>query len=74
VAFHTVSRSHGPGNGSYRAYASDGREEGSGTITLVLVLAAINGAPPATSVQRLRNKRALAQRAAAASGSIALAG
>lgn len=74
MAFHTVPHSHGPGNGSYRAYASDEREEGSSTVTLVLSLAAINGAPPAAQVQRLRNKRALAQRAAAASGGIALAG
>ncbi len=66
VVFHTVQRSHGPGNGSYRAYAYDGREDGSGTIALVLSLAAINGAPPAVHVPRLRNKRALAQRAVAA--------
>lgn len=68
VAFHTVPRSHGPGNGSYCAYASDEREDASSTVTLVLPLAAINGAPPAVQVQRLRNKRALAQRAVAASG------
>ncbi len=81
VAFHTVQRPHGPGNGSYRAYASDEREEGcSRTVTLVLGLSAINGAPPAVHVPRPRNKRALVQRAAAAgaagaslSGSMALA-
>ncbi|HTH12695.1 MAG TPA: hypothetical protein VMA55_24225, partial [Acidovorax sp.] len=39
VAFHTVQRSHGPGNGSYRPYAGDDREDGSRTVTLVLALA-----------------------------------
>ncbi len=80
VAFHTVQRRHGQGNGSYRAYASDEREEGcSRTVTLVLGLSAINGAPPVVHVPRPRNKRALVQRAAAAaagasiSGSMALA-
>ena len=69
VAFHTVQRRHGQGNGSYRAYASDEREEGcSRTVTLVLGLSAINGAPPAVHVPRPRNKRALVQRAAAAAG------
>jgi len=69
VVFHTVQRSHGPGNGSYCAYASDEREGGSRTVTLVLSLAAINGAPPEVHVPRLRNKRALVQRAAAAAHS-----
>ena len=69
VAFHTVQRSHGQSNGSYRAYASDEREDGcSRTVTLVLGLSAINGAPPAVHVPRPRNKRALVQRAAAAAG------
>lgn len=69
VAFHTVQRSHGMGNGSYRPYASDEREEGcSCTVTLVLGLAAINGTPPEVHVPRLRNKRALVQRAAAGTG------
>ena len=69
VAFHTVQRRHGQGNGSYRAYASDEREDGcSRTVTLVLGLSAINGAPPAVHVPRPRNKRALVQRAAAAAG------
>jgi hypothetical protein len=63
VAFHTVPRSHGQGNGSYRAYASDDREEGSHTVTLVLCISAINGEPPAVHVPRLRNKRAQAHRA-----------
>ncbi|RZJ62331.1 MAG: hypothetical protein EON49_02585 [Acidovorax sp.] len=66
VAFHTVQRGHGQGNGSYRAYASDDREDGSRTVTLVLGLSAINGTPPAVHVPRPRNKRALVQRAAAA--------
>jgi hypothetical protein len=61
VAFHTVQRSHGPGNGSYRPYASDDREDGSRTVTLVLGLAAINGAPPVVHVPRPRNKRAAAR-------------
>lgn len=84
VAFHTVQRSHGQGNGSYRAYASDEREEGcSRTVTLVLPLSAINGEPPAVHVPRPRNKRALVRAASAAaagaaagaalSGSMALA-
>lgn len=77
LAFHTVQRSHGPGNGSYRAYASEEREDGcSRTVTLVLGLSAINGAPPAVHVPRPRNKRALVQRAAAGaalSGAMALA-
>ena len=66
VAFHTVQRSHGQGNGSYRAYASEDRDGGSRTVTLVLSLAAVNGAPPAVHVPRPRNKRAMVQRAAAA--------
>ncbi|MBL7090711.1 hypothetical protein [Acidovorax sp.] len=66
VAFHTVQRSHGQGNGSYRAYASEDRDGGSRTVTLVRSLAAINGAPPAVHVPRPRNKRAMVQRAAAA--------
>ena len=69
VAFHTVQRSHGMGNGSYRPYASDEREEGcSCTVTLVLALSAINGAPPVVHVPRPRNKRALVQRTAAGAG------
>ena len=69
VAFHTVQRSHAMGNGSYRPYASDEREDGcSCTVTLVLALAAINGAPPAVHVPRPRNKRAQLQRTAAGAG------
>ncbi len=63
VAFHTVQRSHGQGNGSYRAYAPDERDGGSRTVTLVLSLGAVNGLPPEVHVPRPRNKRALAQRA-----------
>ena len=63
VAFHTVQRSHGQGNGSYRAYAPDERDGGSRTVTLVLSLGAVNGTPPEVHVPRPRNKRALAQRA-----------
>lgn len=70
VAFHTVQRSHGQGNGSYRAYADEDREDGSPTVTLVLGLGAINGTPPAVHVPRPRNKRALVQRAAAAGGTL----
>jgi hypothetical protein len=76
VAFHTVQRSHGQGNGSYRAYAGDDREDGSRTVTLVLALSAINGAPPAVHVPRPRNKRAAARGASLAAsltGSMALA-
>ncbi len=71
VAFHTVPRSHGQGNGSYRAYAGDDREEGSHTVTLVLCISAINGEPPAVHVPRLRNKRAQVHRAMPASASAA---
>ena len=71
VAFHTVQRSHGQGNGSYRAYASEDRDGGSRTVTLVLSLAAINGAPPAVHVPRPRNKRAMVQRAAGAAATAA---
>ncbi|CAN7493496.1 hypothetical protein LJR129_003386 [Acidovorax sp. LjRoot129] len=74
VAFHTVQRSHGQGNGSYRAYADDDREDGSHTVTLVLGLAAINGTPPAVHVPRPRNKRALVQRAASAAAGASLVG
>lgn len=63
VAFHTVQRSHGQGNGSYRAYAPEERDGGSRTVTLVLSLGAVNGLPPEVHVPRPRNKRALAQRA-----------
>lgn len=77
VAFHTVQRSHGQGSGSYRAYASEDREDGSPTVTLVLGLGSINGNPPAVHAPRPRNKRALAQRVAASgatlTGSMALA-
>lgn len=78
VAFHTVQRSHGLGNGSYRAYASEERDGGSRTVTLVLGLSAINGAPPPVHAPRPRNKRAMVQRAAATvgaslSGAMALA-
>lgn len=66
VVFHCVQRSHDPGNGSYRAYAPDEREDASHSITLVLSLGAINGVPPAVKVPRPRNKRARAQGAAAA--------
>lgn len=68
VAFHTVQRSHGPGNGSYRAYAPDERDGGSRTVTLVLSLGAVNGTPPEVHVPRPRNKRALAQRTGLAPG------
>ena len=73
VAFHTVQRSHGPGNGSYRAYASEERDGGSHTVTLVLSLGAINGQPPAVHAPRPRNKRALAANTATARGAMALA-
>lgn len=68
VAFHTVQRSHGQGNGSYRAYAPDERDGGSRTVTLVLSLGAVNGTPPEVHVPRPRNKRALAQRSSLAGG------
>lgn len=71
VAFHPVPRSHGLGNGSYRAYASDDREEGSNTVTLVLCISAINGEPPEVHVPRLRNKRTQVRRAMHTSAGVA---
>lgn len=78
MVFHTVDRSHGPGNGSYRAYAPDERDGGSRSVTLVLSLGCINGNPPAVKAPRPRNKRALVAkaaelRAAATLGSSAMA-
>lgn len=64
MVFHTVNRSHGPHNGSYRAYVPDERDGGSSSVTLVLNLGAINGKPPAVKASRPRNKRALVQKAA----------
>ena len=64
VAFHGAAHP-GQGNGSYRAYATEDREDSS-TVTLVLGLGAINGLPPAVHVPRPRNKRASVQRAAQA--------
>lgn len=72
LAFHAVRRSHGQGNGSYRAYATEDREEDSRTVTLVLGLGAINGMPPAVHAPRPRNKRALVQRAAQAMAATAM--
>lgn len=74
VAFHTVQRSHGQGNGSYRAYAPEERDGGSRTVTLVLSLGSINGTPPAVHVPRPRNKRAMVQRAAANAAAASLGG
>ena len=65
-AWLSTRRSPGQGNGSYRAYATEDREEDSSTVTLVLGLGAINGLPPAVYVPRPRNKRASVQRAAQA--------
>ena len=61
LRLHPVPYRQGPGNGSYRAYAVEDREEGSPTLTLVLPLSAINGDPPAVRAPRPRNKRALLQ-------------
>lgn len=74
LAFHAVQRSHGDGNGSYRAYADEDREDGARTVTVVLALAAINGAPPAVHVPRPRNKRAMVRAAAQAPAPVAAAG
>lgn len=63
IVFHTVQHSHGQGSGSYRAYASDEREDGSRSVTLVVGLNAVNGMPPEVKVPRPRNKRAQAQSA-----------
>ena len=71
VVFHSVQRSHGGGNGSYRPYAPDEREDASHSVTLVLGLGDINGVPPAVKVPRPRNKRALAQGARAAARALA---
>lgn len=61
VVFHSVQRGHGAGNGSYRPYAPDEREDASHSVALVLCMGAINGVPPAVKVPRPRNKRARAQ-------------
>jgi len=61
VVFHSVQRGHGAGNGSYRPYAPDEREDASHSAALVLCMGAINGVPPAVKVPRPRNKRARAQ-------------
>ncbi|WP_246881267.1 hypothetical protein [Acidovorax sp. JG5] len=73
VVLHAVQRSHGAGNGSYRPYAPDEREDASHSVTLVLGLGAINGVPPAVKVPRPRNKRARAQGAATGDEKAALA-
>ena len=65
-AWLSTRRSPGQGNGSYRAYATEDREEDSSTVTLVLGIGAINGLPPAVHVPRPRNKWASVQRAAQA--------
>ena len=61
VVFHSVQRGHGAGNGSYRPYAPDEREDASHSVALVLCMGAINGVPPAVKVPRPRNNRARAQ-------------
>lgn len=66
VAFHAMQSSPGQGNGSYRGFATEDREEDSSTVSLVLGLGAINGLPPAVHMRRPRNKRASVQRAAQA--------
>ncbi len=73
VVLHAVQRSHGAGNGSYRPYAPDEREDASLSVTLMLGLGAINGVPPAVKVPRPRNKRARAQGAATGGEKAALA-
>ncbi len=49
VVFHSVQRGHGAGNGSYRPYAPDEREDASHSVALVLCMGAINGVPPAVN-------------------------
>ena len=56
-AWLSTRRSPGQGNGSYRAYATEDREEDSSTVTLVLGIGAINGLPPAVHVPRPRALR-----------------
>lgn len=73
VVFHAVQRSHGAGNGSYRPYAPDEREDTSHSVTLVLGLGAINGVPPEVKVPRPRNKRARAQGVATGAEKAAMA-
>ena len=73
VVFHAVPRSHGAGNGSYRPYAPDEREDASLSVALVLGLGAINGVPPVVKVPRPRNKRARAQDATMGGEKAALA-
>lgn len=50
----------GRGNGIHRPYPPADERPEAPTVTLVLGLAAINGAPQSVHVPRLRNKRALA--------------
>lgn len=56
VVFHALDRGAGLANGSYRAYALPGEDDRPSSVTLVLDLAAINGAPPPTRATRPRNK------------------
>lgn len=60
MVFHATQRAPDPANGTYQTYPPDERGDGACSITLVLTLADINGAPPAVSVPRPRNKRSLA--------------
>jgi hypothetical protein len=66
IVFHAAQRAPGEGNGSYRAYAPDDRDEAARSITLVLGLGGINGMPPAVAASRPRNKRAMAAQRCAA--------
>ncbi|MBX9936825.1 MAG: hypothetical protein K2Y10_09555 [Burkholderiaceae bacterium] len=64
LVFHPVPFVGG-GNGIYRPYPPTDERPEAPTVTLVLGLAAINGAPQSVYVPRLRNKRALAAARAA---------
>lgn len=64
LVFHPVPLGGG-GNGIYRPYPPADERPEAATITLMLGLAAINGAPKTVYVPRLRNKRALAAARAA---------
>lgn len=56
VVFHRLGHRAGQANGSYRAYAAEGEDDRLPSITLLLELAAINGAPPPTRARLPRNK------------------
>ena len=70
MVFHATHCAPGQNNGNYQTYPHDDRGDDACSTTLVLTLADVNGTPPAVSVPRPRNKRALAARRNLASDEI----